>query len=136
TWEATRATSAASIRKAARCSNACRCPKAWASAGSNPTAPSCSIAAAGRAAECVRCVGRKQREPSSSGRSHAFAGQLARLLHPFGELRLVELAFADVQVAHLLVLRLAGRNGLQRGAAKECHLDVMREAVEGEEPTF
>src|SRR5262249_24884669 len=43
------------------------------------------------------------------GRSHSFAGQLARLHHPIGELSFVELVvLVDVEVAHFLLLRLAG----------------------------
>ena len=38
-------------------------------------------------------------------RSHAYAGQLARLPHPGSELSFVELVvLADVEVAHVLVL--------------------------------
>jgi hypothetical protein len=34
------------------------------------------------------------------------------------------------------VLRLAGRHGMQRRAAKEGHLDVIRERVKAEKPTW
>ena len=44
-----------------------------------------------------------------TGRSHSFAGQLAGLLHPSGELSFVELVvFMDVEVARVLALGLAG----------------------------
>ena len=43
--------------------------------------------------------------------SHSFAGQLAGLLHPGGELSFVELVvLVDVEVAHVLLLGLAGRD--------------------------
>jgi hypothetical protein len=42
-------------------------------------------------------------------RSHSFAGQLAGLLHPSGELSFVELiVLMDVEVARVLALGLAG----------------------------
>ena len=44
-------------------------------------------------------------EPQKAALSRTVpAGQLARLLDPRGELRLVEPVFVDVQVTHLLVL--------------------------------
>src|SRR5437870_9883117 len=44
----------------------------------------------------------------STGRSHSFAGQLAGLLHPSGELSFVErVVLVDVEVAHFLWLGLA-----------------------------
>jgi hypothetical protein len=47
-----------------------------------------------------------------TGRSHSFAGQLAGLLHPSGELSFVELVdLVDVEVAHFLLLGLAGGRG-------------------------
>ena len=47
--------------------------------------------------------------PYTTCRSHSFAGQKARLLHPSGELSFVELVvLVDVEVAHFLVLGLAG----------------------------
>src|SRR6266849_3572867 len=50
-----------------------------------------------------------------TGRSHAFARQLAGLLHPSGELSFVELVvFMDVEVARVLALGLAGRDRTQR----------------------
>src|SRR6185295_5157509 len=70
-------------------------------------------------------------------RSHAFAGQSARLLHPGGELRFVELVvLVDVEVARVLGLGRAGRDGSQRRAAEESHLDVLREDVDAEEPAL
>jgi hypothetical protein len=45
-------------------------------------------------------------------RSQSFAGQLAGLLHPSGELSFVELlVLVDVEEAHFLLLGLAGRSG-------------------------
>src|ERR1700722_13491123 len=50
-----------------------------------------------------------------TGRSHSFAGQLAGLLHPSGELSFVDLvALMDVEVAHLLLLGLAEGDRTQR----------------------
>lgn len=47
-----------------------------------------------------------------TGRSHSFAGQLAGLLHPSGELSFVELVvLMDVEVARVLALGLAGGTG-------------------------
>jgi hypothetical protein len=65
-------------------------------------------------------------------------GRLA-LLHPGRKLRLVELVvLVDVEVAHVLVLGFAGRDGTQRCTAEEAHLHVAREHVEREEepPAF
>src|SRR5436190_15704446 len=70
-----------------------------------------------------------------TGRSHSFAGQLARLLHPTGELSFVKLVVRmDVEVARVLALGSAGRDRTQRRAAEESHFDVAREAMEAEEP--
>src|SRR3981189_1383525 len=70
-----------------------------------------------------------------AGRSHSFAGQLAGLVPPGGELSFVELVvLMDVEVARVLALGLAGRDGTQRRAAEESHLDVVREAMDAEEP--
>ncbi len=72
-----------------------------------------------------------------AGRSHSFAGQLAGLLHPSGELSFVELVvLVDVEVAHVLLLGRAGGDRTQRRAAEESHLDVLREAMEAEEPAL
>ncbi len=49
------------------------------------------------------------RQPLGARRSHSFAGQLAGLLHPVSELRFIELALVDVEVADCLVLGCAGR---------------------------
>ena len=77
------------------------------------------------------------RRSDRARQSHSRAGQPAGLLHPGGELRLVELVvLVDVEVAHVLVLGLAGRDGTQRRAAEERHLDVLREAMEAEEPAL
>src|SRR5207237_9613460 len=74
---------------------------------------------------------------TSTGRSHSFAGQLAGLLHPSGELSVIELVvLVDVEVAHFLLLGLAGRDRTQRRAAEESHLDVLRHAMEAEEPAL
>src|SRR5436305_674453 len=76
--------------------------------------------------------------PSSgllSLRLHSFAGQLAGLLHPCGELGFVKLVvLANVEVARVLALGLAGRERAQRRAAEERHFDVLCKAVKGEEP--
>src|SRR5437870_102655 len=72
-----------------------------------------------------------------TGRSHSFAGQLAGLLHPGGELSFVELVvLVDVEVAHFFLLGLAGGDRTQRRAAEESHLDVLREAMDTEEPAL
>src|SRR5262245_4101763 len=69
--------------------------------------------------------------------SHAFARQLAGLLHPIGKLTFVELVvLVDVKVAYVLVLGLAGRHRTQRCAAEESHFNVLREAVKVEEPAL
>src|SRR5882672_5018449 len=70
-----------------------------------------------------------------TGRSHSFAGQLAGLLHPSGELSLVEpVVLVDVEVARVLALGLARGDWTQRHAAEESHLDVLREAMDAKEP--
>src|SRR5205807_4295967 len=72
-----------------------------------------------------------------AGRSHSFAGQLAGLLHPSGELSFVDLVvLVDVEVAHFLLLGLDGGEWTQRRAAEESHLDVLRDAMEAEEPAL
>src|SRR5919106_4192108 len=72
-----------------------------------------------------------------TGRSHSFAGQLAGLLHPGGELSFVELVvLVDVEVAHVLLLGLAGGKRTQRRAAEESHFHVLREAMKAEEPAL
>src|SRR5436309_5010518 len=74
---------------------------------------------------------------ATMGRSHPLAGQLAGLLHPSGELRFVELVvLMDVEVARVLALGLAGGDRTQRRAAEESHFDVVREAMEAEEPAL
>ena len=42
----------------------------------------------------------------------------------------------DVEVAHYLLLGLAWGDRMQRRAAEESHLDVLREAMEAEEPAL
>src|SRR5258708_2149979 len=70
-------------------------------------------------------------------RSHSFAGQLAGLLHPGGELSFVGLVvLMNVDVTRILALGLAGGNRTQRRAAEESHLDVFREAMDAEEPAL
>src|SRR5438874_12281195 len=70
-------------------------------------------------------------------RSHSFAGQLAGLLHPSGELSFVErVVLMDVEVAHFLLFGIAGGARTQRRAAEESHLDVLRHAMEAEEPAL
>src|SRR5262245_56050304 len=72
-----------------------------------------------------------------TGRSQSFAGQLAGLLHPSGELGFVELVvLVDVEVAHFLLPGLAGGKRTQRRAAEETHLDVLVEAMKAEEPAL
>src|SRR5262249_15529742 len=62
-------------------------------------------------------------------------GQLGRLLHPVGHLSLVEfVAFADVYIARITALGVAGRNRTQRHAAEESHLDVLGKAMDAEDP--
>jgi quinol monooxygenase YgiN len=50
---------------------------------------------------------------TSAGRLHSFAGQLAGLFHPSGELGFVELVLIDVEVAHVLVLGRSRRERTQ-----------------------
>ncbi len=70
---------------------------------------------------------------SLRGCSHPFAGQLTGLLHPGGELALIELVIlAEIEMAHLLLLGFARRHGIQRRAAKERHFDVAREDMDAE----
>src|SRR5436305_1062258 len=72
-----------------------------------------------------------------TGRSHSFAGQLAGLLHPGGDLRFVErVVLMDVEVAHFLLLGIARGERTQRRAAEERHFDVLREAMDAEEPAL
>src|SRR5262245_49865941 len=72
---------------------------------------------------------------ATSAALHSLTGQLARLLHPRSELRLIELiVFADVEVANLVVFGFPRRSWTQRRAAEERHLYVLREAMEVEEP--
>src|SRR5512145_1134425 len=63
------------------------------------------------------------------------AGQPAGLLHPTCESIFVDrVVFVDVEVAHVLVLRLAGWKRTKGRAAEESHFDVIREAMKAEEP--
>src|SRR4051794_21135279 len=69
-------------------------------------------------------------------RSHAFAGQKDRLLHPSRELSFVErIVLMDIEVASVLALGLARGDRAQRCAAEESHLDVLRKAMHAEEPS-
>src|SRR5690606_38264455 len=53
------------------------------------------------------------------------------------ELVLVEVVvLADVEIAHLLVLRLLGRHGIQRAPREELHLHVAGVAPERQEPSL
>src|SRR5688572_20498205 len=65
------------------------------------------------------------------------AGQGGRLPDPRRHLHLVELVvLVDVEVARLLVLGRAWGDRTQRRAAEESHLDVLREAMEVQEPAL
>src|SRR5262245_16545133 len=65
------------------------------------------------------------------------AAQLRRLLNPTRHELLVELVVrVDVEVAHFLLLGLAGWEGPQRRAAEERHFDVLREAMKVQEPAL
>src|SRR5262249_31411786 len=73
----------------------------------------------------------------ATSRSRPPARQLAGLLHPSGELSLVELfVLVDVEVADVLVLGLTRWDRTQRRAAEEGHFDVLREAMKVEEPAL
>src|SRR5439155_18516181 len=72
-----------------------------------------------------------------ASRSHSFAGQLAGLPHPSGELSFVELVvLMDVEVARVLALGRSRRDRTQRRAAEESHFDVVREAMDAKEPAL
>src|SRR5262249_45671405 len=63
------------------------------------------------------------------------AGKSGRLPDPPLQQRLVDLVvLVDVEVARFFVLVLDGGDRKQRRAAEESHFDVLREAMEGEEP--
>src|SRR6185436_1110463 len=65
------------------------------------------------------------------------SGQGSRLPDPCRQLRLVELVvLMDVEIAHFLVLGLAGRDRMKRHAAEEGYLDVVCEGMEAEEPAL
>ena len=56
------------------------------------------------------------------------------MLHPIGELRLVELVvLVDVEVPCVLAPGLARGHRAQLRATEECDLDVLRQTVEAEE---
>ena len=58
------------------------------------------------------------------------------MLHPSGELSFVELVvLMEVEVARVLALGFARGDRTQRRAAEESHLDVLREAMDAEEPS-
>src|SRR5262245_47012723 len=66
---------------------------------------------------------------------HEPAGQLRCLLDPTRHEFLIDrVVLADVEVAHVLLLGLAGGKRTQRCAAEEAHLHVPVEAVNAEEP--
>src|SRR5688572_24194069 len=66
-----------------------------------------------------------------------FPRQLRCLPDPTRQELLVErLILVDVEVARALVLGLDGREWMQRRAAEERHLDVLRDAMEPEEPAL
>src|SRR5262245_20966208 len=72
-----------------------------------------------------------------AGRSHLFSGQSARLLHPSGELRFVNLiVLVNIEVAHFLLLGLARRDRTERRAEEERHLHILREAMKAEKPAL
>jgi hypothetical protein len=72
-----------------------------------------------------------------AGGSAVPAGDGSRLLDPGRQLLLVELVvLVDVEVAHFLVVGLAGGDRTQRRAAEESHLNVLREAMDAEEPAL
>lgn len=58
----------------------------------------------------------------------------APLGYPFSELRFIELALKNVEIAHLRMFRPARRLRLQRRAPKKRHLHVCREAMQAEKP--
>src|SRR5690606_1252614 len=67
--------------------------------------------------------------------SHLFAGQLAGLFYPCRELGFVEgVVFMDVEVARIAAFGFDGRNRVQLPTAEERDLDVLREAMERDEP--
>src|SRR5258705_10215054 len=79
--------------------------------------PELSLCGTGGLLEC--CEGTWLRDP---------AGQRGGLSDPRRELHLVErFVLADVEVAHVLDLGLAGGRRSRRRAAEEGHLDVARE---------
>jgi hypothetical protein len=64
------------------------------------------------------------------------AGQGGRLPDPRRHLRFVEFVLVDIDVAHVLVLGLARGDRTERRTAEKGHLDVVREAMEVEEPAL
>lgn len=65
------------------------------------------------------------------------AGQLAGLFYPTCELGFVEfVVFVDVEVADFFLLGLAGWDRAQLGALEKRDLDVLREAMDAQEPAF
>src|SRR5215471_11362158 len=71
------------------------------------------------------------------GRLRNPAGQSGGLLHPRRHLHLVEwVVFVDVEVARVLALGLSRGERTQRRAAEESHLDVIRKAMDAEEPAL
>ena len=65
------------------------------------------------------------------------AGQLRCLPDPTRHQLLVDLVvLVDVEVAHFFLLGFAGRDRTQRRAPKESHFDVLRKAMDPEEPAL
>src|SRR5262245_14223545 len=70
-------------------------------------------------------------------RTGAPSGKPTGLPEPRCELGFVErVVFADVEVADVVLLRLAGRQGAQGRAAEERDLHVLRVAVKAQHPAF
>ena len=75
-------------------------------------------------------------EPEDDTVLHIFSpGNLARLLHPGGELGFVEfVVLVDVEVAHVLLLGRAGRDGASDAPRKKATFMYFVKTVEAEEP--
>src|SRR5688572_7577005 len=64
------------------------------------------------------------------------AGNRRGLLHPTHELRLVESFFPDIEIARVLIFAGPGWQRIERRAAKERYLHVMREDVKRQKPAL
>src|SRR3546814_8066185 len=63
------------------------------------------------------------------------AGQVGCLANPACDQFLVQrVVFVDVEIARVFVLRIDGRERIERGALEERDLDIAREAMEAQEP--